>query len=147
MSLTVSKLNSYYNISYCENNDIGGGSWSISLNIAWGGGFNLELGRVWDNKGGTHRFLTIGPSIGVDISIGILQKNIYNPNFSVNQYQGYCSSIDIGISVLDWVIIGGDNYEETWYSKFGYNYGEEGWGISLGLPLGAVWNMGKTWTF
>ena len=123
-----------------------GGTWALSINAAFVGGFNLELGRVWDNNGGSKWYFSCGPSLGLDASFGIINKTIYSPNFSVNDYDGYISSIDFAIGPLD-ALIGGDNYEQTWKSKFGINYGENGFGLSFGFPIGAVWNMGKTWIF
>jgi len=126
--------------------EVRGGTWSISINAAFGGGFNLEFGRVWENKGGSKWYFSVGPSIGIDGSIGILSKKIYSSDFSVNAYDGYNSSIHFALGPLD-ALIGGDNYKSTWKTKFGRNYGENGFGLSIGFPIGAVWNMGKTWVF
>lgn len=125
--------------------EFSGGVWSLSLNASWGGGFNMELGQVWDNKGGSKTYFTIGPTIGVDLSVGILQKNIRGKYFTVNKYRGFGSSFEASLGPVDWVITGGDNYEEHFYSKSGDWYTETGYGLSLSpFPAGIVWNFGKT---
>ena len=122
-----------------------GGTWALTGSFAFAGGLNFELGRVWDSKDNSKWYFTFGPSLGFDISFGILQKNIYDsPNFSVEQYQNYSSSYDIGILVFDAVIVGGDNYEDRYQSRLGATYGENGWGISVGSPIGVTWNSGRT---
>jgi hypothetical protein len=89
-----------------------------SGSFAFAGGLNFELGRVWDSKDNAKWYFTFGPTLGFDISFGLLQKNIYDsPNFIVAQYQNYSSSYDIGILVFDAVIVGGDNYEDRYQSR------------------------------
>jgi hypothetical protein len=122
-----------------------GGTWAFSGSFALVGGLNFELGKVWDSRDNSKWYFTFGPSLGFDLTFGILQKNIYDsPNFSVDHYQNYSSSYDIGILTFDAVIVGGDNYEDRYQSRLGATYGENGWGISVGSPIGVTWNSGRT---
>lgn len=112
---------------------------SISLfgNLAFGGGFNFGIGVVWNNDGDWRIFGSAGPSFGVDASAGVAIKAITNNKrepFDPNQYAGWGSSHNIGIGVVDVVLIGGDNSPNFSTGTMGATYTESGGGVSWSFP-------------
>lgn len=103
------------------------------------------MGRIWDNHGGKKWFFSTGPTIGIDATAGFQQRNIYSKSdFNVGMYDGYSSSVDIGVLCFDWCMTGGDNVKDAYQSPFGDDYSENGWGMSVGSPLGGMWSMDIT---
>ena len=125
-----------------------GGSVSLTAMFAFGGGWQFELGVVWDHHGGRKAFFNQGPTVGYDLSAGIQIREIIGYNrFDADMYGGFNTSIDGGIGPIDLTLVGGDNEFDRYQSEFRTLYEEYGWGVSLGSPLGFSWQMGHTTIF
>jgi hypothetical protein len=77
----------------------------LSGSLAFGGGINAAIGIVWNKDGDWRFFVSGGPSVGLDASLGISIKGIKNVKpgkpFDPNQYGGPGSSHNIGIGIID----------------------------------------------
>lgn len=122
-------------------------SLSLSTSVVADGGFNFEIGGVWG--GGQYRsYITFGPSVGIDASLGVLHKRITpQQGFTIDNYSGYGGSFEGGIGPLDFVFLGGDNVRNAFASPYGKTYTEQGIGLSAGSPLGLTRNFGYTWFY
>lgn len=134
-----------------------GTSISLAGNLTLFGGFSFELGFAWDNDGDRTWYFQLGPSLGIDVSLGGLAKNYVARNqkdgFDVTDLQGYGASYSGSI-------LGGDatwggsflphpDYDD-WFNPFtdmGETYYEIGAGFSAGIPVGATYEYTYTWTF
>jgi hypothetical protein len=129
-------------------NPYDGHSLSVSGNIALGGGVNFSLGFVWNRKGDWRFFVSGGPSEGFDASIGVAVKSITNKDstrpFDPNQYRGWGSSHNVGVSIVDIVLLGGDNLPNEFTGAMGASYLESGGGVSFSIPIAYTYQMSKT---
>ncbi|MHA7131898.1 hypothetical protein [Algoriphagus namhaensis] len=111
----------------------------VELNITPIRGFTVGFGFIWDRNQESAFYVTFGESIGLDASIGIVSGDIqsHSPNnsFSVDNYRGYGSSDNLGVSFFD-LGFGGDNFNQSHSGTYGRSYFEMTGGGSFGSPLG-----------
>ncbi|MBN2727905.1 MAG: hypothetical protein JXR53_01665, partial [Bacteroidales bacterium] len=132
-----------------------GGIWTVGLsgNAAFANlGVNGEVGFVIDARDGFSigTYTSYGRSTGLDLSGGILvnyYKPISNPEkFSAKDLDGYGVSEDIGFFIFD-ISNGGDastpGLNPLTPSPYHTTYTRQGFGVSIGLPLGATYNRSK----
>jgi hypothetical protein len=130
---------------------IGGRSEGLSLNVVAGGGFNLEIGKVYDGKGNSKWYFTFGPSVGLDASIGYIFKahqRVDGKDFNVNDIKKWGVEHEASFLLYDFTFSGGNvdmkrGYNESYQNEF-KTY-SSGW--SIGSPVAYSMQFGYTWFF
>lgn len=133
-----------------EKKSSGGNAIGLAGNVTAGGGFNFSIGLVSDHNNDYSFFFSLGPSIGLDASIGLFSKGIYQVSskegFSVSDYGGYGKSHNVGTGWIDFSL-GGNNSKNTFLSPSYKTYYEVGGGTSVGSPLSYTYQFSYTWLF
>ncbi|MEM6814733.1 MAG: hypothetical protein AAF600_10105, partial [Bacteroidota bacterium] len=142
------KSDTWYNKNYQH---IDGKTVGISGTLALVGGITFELGGIWSGDRKSAPYFSIGSAYGIDASIGIEIKNIYNNNrtpFKIGQYEGFGTSDNVGIGFVDFIYGGDMDLDDPWWGlDHGHTYQEYGFGVSYGIPAAYTRQYVYTWVF
>jgi RHS repeat-associated protein len=133
-----------------QSNVTGGRVESFGIAFAFGGGYSVELGNVYDSKGNSKTYFSHGPVLGLTLSAGYSSKSIRptnNISYKVNDYKGYASGYSLGL-LLGGVDFSGNRGNTFKMSDFklgkGEQYNQLGTGVFTGLDFGVSWS--RTYT-
>ena len=151
---THSKTSGVYNEDFLKE---GGTTKSLSLSFAFGGGYSIKFGKVFDQKGGSRSFFSHGPTVGLSLGISMESTTIIpnsdNPlGFSVDEYAGSSAGYSVGYGTVAVSVsgtfdrTGGSPASEFMRVPMRAGYTEYGGGpsASRGLNVGGQWSQTKT---
>ncbi len=151
LSPTVTGRRSIWVSSQANGEKRNGTSIGVSGTAALLLGATFDIGVVWDGSGDWAPYLAIGSAYGLDASIGVEVKNMYNNNltpFEIDQYEGVGVSDSYGIGFFDAIYGGNIDVEDAWsIFDHGFTYQEYGAGVSIGSSGGYTRQYVFTWVF
>jgi RHS repeat-associated protein len=130
---------------------MGGITGTLSLGIIGG---SIELGLAMDGKDNIRPYVTLEHATGFDLSVGGV-LNLHTPKgpgkLSFNDIEGYGESYNAALGPLDYTYGGNSLYQNSWTPDSHSNsfniFKTEGFGVSVGTPIGTTYNKGNTWIF
>ncbi|WP_436516246.1 RHS repeat-associated core domain-containing protein [Ekhidna sp. To15] len=119
---------------------------TLSLLIA---GATFDIGIIYNGSGDWAPFIAVGSAYGLDASLGLETKYIYNNNntpFEIGKYEGVGVSDSYGFGFTDMIYGGNIDYDDPFgVFDHGFTYQEYGVGASIGIEAGYTRQYVYTW--
>lgn len=120
---------------------------SVDLTIAIGPiGFSIEVGSI-EQKGGVHRFFSIGHAYGLEASISMNSISIReypSSSFSPQNYAGWNTTKNNSFTYFTYGRESALQYTQSPYFTYGYKANQYSFGLGV-LPIG--WSEARTYTW
>lgn len=130
------------------------GAFAFSTDFAFGGGYSLAIGKVWDAKGNSQYFFSHGPVLGFTLSAGLSYRSITSKegqSFNVSSYAGLGQGHSWGLFAYGGSFSGNKdsrlNPSEILFKTKGLNYNEFSNGLFVVGKFGFSWSRTNTFLF